>query len=35
LVKSSWGLAHSMNLPELALPDGGRPLPLGDVIGLA
>jgi hypothetical protein len=30
----SWGLAHPMSLTELALPDGRRPLPLGDVIGL-
>jgi hypothetical protein len=34
LVKSSWGLAHPMSLTELALPDGRRPLPLWDVIGL-
>jgi hypothetical protein len=30
----SWGLAHPMSLTELALLDGRRPLPLGDVIGL-
>jgi hypothetical protein len=34
LVKGSWGLAHPMSLTELALLDGRRPLPLGDVIGL-
>jgi hypothetical protein len=34
LVKSSWGLAHPMSITELALPDGRRPLPLGDVIGI-
>jgi hypothetical protein len=34
LVKSSWGLAHPVNLTELALLDGRRPLPLWDVIGL-
>jgi hypothetical protein len=34
LVKSSWGLAHPMSLTELALLDGRRPLPLGDVIEL-
>jgi hypothetical protein len=36
LVKSSWGLAHPMSLTELALLDGWRSLPLGDVglIGL-
>jgi hypothetical protein len=32
--KGSWGLAHPMSLTELALLDGRRPLPLGDVIGL-
>jgi hypothetical protein len=32
LVKSSWGLAHHMSLTELALLDGRRALPLGDVI---
>jgi hypothetical protein len=30
----SWGLTHPMSLTELALLDGRRPLPLGDVIGL-
>jgi hypothetical protein len=34
LVKSSWALAHPMSLTELALPDGRRLLPLGDLIGL-
>jgi hypothetical protein len=28
------GHAHPMSLTELALPDGRRSLPLGDVIGL-
>jgi hypothetical protein len=32
--KGSWGLAHPVSLTELALLDGRRPLPLGDVIGL-
>jgi hypothetical protein len=32
--KGSWGLAHPMSLTELALLDGRRPLPLGDLIGL-
>jgi hypothetical protein len=33
-IEGSWGLAHLMSLTELALLDGRRPLPLGDVIGL-
>jgi hypothetical protein len=31
---TTWGLAHTMSLTELALLDSRRPLPLEDVIGL-
>jgi hypothetical protein len=34
LVERSWGLAQPMSLTELALLDGRRPLPSGNVIGL-
>jgi hypothetical protein len=34
LVKRSLGLAHPTSLTELALLDGRKPLPLGDIIGL-
>jgi hypothetical protein len=33
-IRGSWGLAHPTSLTELALLDGRRPLPLGNVIGL-
>jgi hypothetical protein len=31
LIKGSWGLAHPMNLTELAILDARRPLSLGDI----